>query len=59
MDLKIEKIVDEYSERLLLYAKSILGNWQDAEDVVQEVFMAAHEKFGFLKFVICQLGYIE
>jgi len=42
--MKIEEIVDAYSERLLRYANSILQNMQDAEDVVQEVFMTVHEQ---------------
>ena len=39
----IEDLVDIYSERLLRYAISILYNYQDAEDVVQDVFMSAYE----------------
>ena len=38
----IEDLVDIYSERLLRYATSILYNYQDAEDVVQDVFMSAY-----------------
>jgi len=38
---ELEKMVDTYSEKLLRYATSILYNYQDAEDVVQDVFMAA------------------
>ena len=43
MELRIKEIVDAYSERLLRYANSILQNRQDAEDVVQEVFMAVYQ----------------
>ena len=39
----IEDLVDIYSERLLRYATSILYNYQDAEDVVQDVFMSAYQ----------------
>ena len=39
----IEDLVDLYSERLLRYATSILYHHQDAEDVVQDVFMSAYE----------------
>lgn len=39
----IEDLVDTYSERLLRYATSILYNYQDAEDVVQDVFMSAYQ----------------
>jgi len=38
---QIEVLVDQYGERLLRYAASILTNYQDAEDVVQEVFITA------------------
>jgi len=43
MALIIEDLVDMYSERLLRYATSILYNYQDAEDVVQDVFMSAYQ----------------
>jgi len=43
MALIIEDLVDIYSERLLRYATSILYNHQDAEDVVQDVFMSAYQ----------------
>ena len=39
----IEDLVDLYSERLLRYATSILYNHQDAEDIVQDVFMSAYQ----------------
>lgn len=41
---ELESLIDQYSEKLLRYATSILYNHQDAEDVVQDVFMAAHQK---------------
>ena len=43
MEHIIEDLVDIYSERLLRYATSILYNHQDAEDVVQDVFMSAYQ----------------
>jgi len=43
MSHTIENLVDIYSERLLRYATSILYNHQDAEDVVQDVFMSAYQ----------------
>jgi len=43
MEHIIEDLVDIYSERLLRYATSILFNHQDAEDVVQDVFMSAYQ----------------
>jgi len=41
----IEDLVDIYSERLLRYATSILYHHQDAEDVVQDVFMSAYQNW--------------
>ena len=41
----IEDLVDIYSEHLLRYATSILYNYQDAEDVVQDVFMSAYQNW--------------
>ena len=43
MAYEFEELVDTYSERLLRYATSILYNHQDAEDVVQDVFMSAYQ----------------
>jgi len=43
MEHVIEDLVDIYSERLLRYATSILYNYQDAEDVMQDVFMSAYQ----------------
>ena len=43
MAYMIEELVEAYSERLLRYATSILYHHQDAEDVVQEVFVAAYQ----------------
>jgi RNA polymerase sigma-70 factor (ECF subfamily) len=39
-----EEIIGAYSEKLLRYATSILCNHQDAEDVLQQVFLAAYQK---------------
>jgi len=41
----LEELITVYSERLLRYATSILCNYQDAEDIVQDVFMTAYEKW--------------
>ena len=43
MSYNLEDIFAEYGEKLLRYATSILYNHQDAEDVVQDVFVAAHQ----------------
>jgi len=42
--MEIEEIVSQYSERLLRYATSILYDYQEAEDTVQDVFMSAYQK---------------
>ena len=44
MEQKIEELVNQYSERLLRYATSILYDYQEAEDIVQDVFMTAYQK---------------
>ena len=43
MMLELEELIDTYGEKLLRYATSILNNHQDAEDVVQDVFMSAYQ----------------
>jgi len=43
-DPELEEVVDAYGEKLLRYATSILGSYQDAEDMVQQVFLIAHQK---------------
>ncbi|MCL2559257.1 MAG: RNA polymerase sigma factor [Turicibacter sp.] len=43
MAYQIEDLIETYSERLLRYATSILYHHQDAEDVVQDVFVAAYQ----------------
>jgi len=43
---ELEEVVDTYGEKLLRYATSILGSYQDAEDVVQGVFLIAYQKRG-------------
>lgn len=37
------EVIDIYSEKLLRYATSIMCDYQEAEDVVQEVFIAAYQ----------------
>jgi len=39
----MEELIDTYGEKLLRYATSILYNHQDAEDVVQDVFIIAYQ----------------
>jgi len=41
---ELEEVVDAYGEKLLRYAISVLGSHQDAEDVVQRVFLIAYQK---------------
>jgi len=39
----LEALISTYGEKLLRYATSILYNHQDAEDVVQDVFISAYQ----------------
>ena len=43
MELNLEQLITDYGEKLLRYATSILYNHQDAEDVVQDVFISAYQ----------------
>jgi len=43
VELKLEDLVPVYGEKLLRYATSILYNHQDAEDVVQDVFISVYQ----------------
>ena len=43
VECELTELVDTYGEKLLRYATSILYNHQDAEDVVQDVFIAAYQ----------------
>ncbi|MCL2397628.1 MAG: RNA polymerase sigma factor [Defluviitaleaceae bacterium] len=43
---ELEEVIGVYGERLLRYSTSILCNHQDAEDVVQQVFLLAYQKRG-------------
>ena len=43
MELQLDELVSTYGEKLLRYATSILYNHQDAEDVVQDVFISAYQ----------------
>ena len=40
---ELEELINLYSEKLLRYAVSILYNHQDAEDIVQDVFISAYK----------------
>ena len=42
-------LVDKYKESVYALAYSKLGNFHDAEDVAQEVFIKAYEKLSTLK----------
>jgi RNA polymerase sigma-70 factor (ECF subfamily) len=44
MDYQLEDLDNTYGERLLRYATSILYNHQDAEDVVQDVFITVYQQ---------------
>jgi RNA polymerase sigma factor (sigma-70 family) len=41
-DRAFEVLFDRYQARLLAFCRHLLGSQQDAEDVLQEVFVAAH-----------------
>jgi RNA polymerase sigma-70 factor (ECF subfamily) len=45
-EAELEELINLYSEKLLRYAVSILYNHQDAEDVVQDVFISAYKNRG-------------
>jgi len=40
---ELEEVIDIYGKKLLRYATSILCNYQDGEDIVQNVFISAYE----------------
>lgn len=42
-EAELEELIDEFGEKLLRYATSILYNHQDAEDAVQDVFLSAYK----------------
>jgi len=41
---ELEEVIDAFGEKLLRYATSILCDNQDAEDIIQNVFLAAYQK---------------
>ncbi len=43
-DSLIHDIMDEYGERLIRLSYTYVKNWEDAEDIVQEVFTTCYEK---------------
>ncbi len=43
-EFELDEMMRLYSDKLLRYATTILCNHQDAEDVVQEVFISAYQK---------------
>ena len=40
---ELEEVINTYGKKLLRYATSILCNYQDAEDIVQGVFLSAYQ----------------
>ena len=42
-EAELEEVINAYGEKLLRYATSILYDYQEAEDVVQRVFLAAYQ----------------
>jgi len=45
-EAELEELIADYGEKLLRYAASILCSHQDAEDVVQDVFISAYKNRG-------------
>ena len=43
---ELEEVIDAFGAKLLRYATSILCDYQDAEDIVQNVFITAYQKRG-------------
>ena len=41
---RLDKIIAEYSDRLIKYCYSIVGNYHDAEDATQETFVKLYYK---------------
>lgn len=37
------ELADRYSEKIRRYIARVIGNWQEAEDLVQDVFLKAYE----------------
>lgn len=42
-ETELEEIIDMYGEKLLRYATTILCDYHDAENVIQEVFLSAYQ----------------
>ena len=42
-DEELEDVINRYGEKLLRYTTAILCDYQEAEDIVQEVFVSAYE----------------
>ena len=42
-EFELEEVIDIYGEKLLRYATSVLCNFHDAEDVIQQVFLLAYK----------------
>jgi len=41
---ELEEVMDAFGEKLLRYATSVLCDYQDAEDIIQSVFLSAYQK---------------
>lgn len=42
----LDRLISEYSSRLIKYCYSILGNYHDAEDAVQDTFLKLYYRLG-------------
>lgn len=42
---ELYRLIEKYSDRLIKYCYSILGNYQDSEDAVQDTFIRLYYKF--------------
>ncbi len=38
-----EEIIERYTEKIRRYVARLIGNWQESEDITQEVFIKAYE----------------
>lgn len=57
--ITLVQLVAEYHARLYRYAYRLSGSAADAEDLVQQVFMIAHQKLDQLRDAACASGWLH